>query len=82
MAETPPWKVFNPSGVYIASCKHAEDAAAIVASYGDGAAIWYRRDFNVWTEGSEAVGAGESYDAVAKTCHRRMRRRYGLPEEG
>ena len=72
MAATPGWKVFNPSGVYVASCKYAEDAAAIVAGYGDGATISWRRVFTAWVEAKEEVGAGESYDSVARVCHERL----------
>ena len=72
MAASPPWKVFNPSGEYVASCKHAEDAAAIVAAYGDGAKISYRRDFTAWHEGKEEGAASESYDIVRRVCHRRL----------
>jgi hypothetical protein len=67
MAGAPQFKVYNPSGDYVAACKHGEDAAAIVAGYGDGATIrdgHSKRDI-VWTEGAESFPAGESYDGVA-----------------
>lgn len=67
MAASPGLKVFNPSGEYVASCKFAEDAAAIVAIYGDGAQIRFghRPKDVVWTEGSEEHPASESFDGVA-----------------
>jgi len=66
MAATPRLKVHNPSGEYIASCKHYEDAACLVASYGDGAFVKHadlsRRNDVIWREGAERIAAGESYD--------------------
>lgn len=71
MAAAPAWKVYSPSGDYIASCKAPVFAAMIVASLGDGATIrWGHRQI-VWTEGQEAIPAGESYDVVAQTCYDR-----------
>lgn len=67
MARTPEWKVHNPSGEYIAACKHIEDAACLVALYGDGATIrnpWTGHRKPLWTEGAEDFRAGESYDRV------------------
>ena len=67
MASAPKYKVFNPSGEYVASCKHAEDAAAVVALYGDGAQIrtsHSKRD-TVWVEGEESDSAANSVDFVA-----------------
>lgn len=72
MAASPRFKVHNPQGEYIASCKHGEDAAALVALYGDGAKI---KDSHtgivVWKEGAEAFPAGESYDGVCNTMAER-----------
>lgn len=66
------YRVQNPQGVEIAQCVHAEDAAALVALYGDGATIRARmgtRDYvRLWTEGEEEIPAGESYDQVRETC--------------
>ena len=74
MASAPQWKVFNPQGEYVAACKHVEDAACLVAMYGDGAEIRHGhspRDF-VWCEGSETLSAGESYDGVADVVAARV----------
>lgn len=71
MAAAPKYKVFNPVGQYVAACKLPEDAAAIVASYGDGAEIRVGHSVRdvVWREGQHDVSAGESYDYVALVVH-------------
>ncbi len=75
MAASPEWKVYravaSSGSEYVASCKYAEDAAALVAVLGDGATIRYRHKLIVWTEGEENVSAGDSYDAVATIAHER-----------
>lgn len=68
MAATPRLKVYNPQGEYIASCKHGEDAAAIVGNYGHGAKIKDRNGKVLWHEGYEEQSAAESYDYVAERC--------------
>lgn len=70
MAASPVWKVYA-GAEYVASCKYAEDAGALVAFRGDGASIRYRHTMIVWQEGKEAQGAAESYDHVAVICHQR-----------
>ena len=73
MAGSPRFKVFNPAGEYIASTKHVEDAAAIIAGcYGEGAKI---KDSGriVWHEGHEDCPAFESYDRVAEVVWARIR---------
>jgi len=73
MASSPKYKVFNPSGEYVASCKYAEDAAAVVALYGDGAQIrtsHSKRD-TVWIEGEECESAANSVDFVAQRVSER-----------
>jgi len=77
MAASPRWKVFNPQGEYVASCKHVEDAAAIVSSYGEGATIrdGYTTRSIMWTEGKEKQPAGESYDFVHAVVTGRARER-------
>ncbi len=64
------WKVFNPKGEWIAECRHAEDAACLVAAYGEGAKI-KKNGKVVWDESNEDFAAEESYDQVAAVCHRR-----------
>lgn len=79
MSASPAFKIYTKSGEYIAACKHAEDAAAIVALNGDGATIRYghaKRDI-VWTEGEAGDGAAaESYDHVAEVAHQRIGERH------
>jgi hypothetical protein len=72
MAGSPKLKVYNPSGDYVAACKHGEDAAAIVAGSGDGATIRLGHSRVVWREGAESFVAGESYDGVANLIAERI----------
>jgi len=74
MAASPLWKVFNPSGEYVASCKYAEDAAAIVGSYSGGEIrAGHSKSLTVWREGFEDAGtATDSYDTVATVCNERL----------
>lgn len=64
MAASPPLKVFNPQGEYIASCKMYEDAANLAGSYGAGAKIKHGTVL-IWTEGAEEFSAAESFDGAA-----------------
>lgn len=74
MAGAPALKVYNPSGDYVAACKCGEDAACLVALYGDGASIRFghSKGRTVWTEGAEEFPAGESYDRVAALIFERL----------
>lgn len=69
---TPEHKVYDGHGQYIAACRYAEDAAAILAIHPGGT---LRLDHRVilWREGGESLSAGESYDVVARTVHARRR---------
>lgn len=71
MAATPRYKVYNAENEYVASCKHPEDAAAIVALNGAGTTIRLGHTGFLWREGQESQPAGESYDYVAQTCYAR-----------
>ena len=64
MAGAPEYKVYNAAGEYVAACKYVEDAASIVAQYGDRSVIRWRHQTVVWREGSEDQPAAESYDHV------------------
>lgn len=81
MAGSPVWKVFSADGLYVAACKHVEDAACLVAMRGDGTTIRYQHKFVVWTEGAEKQAAGESYDYVADIANARLNERYSDREE-
>jgi len=72
MASAPQWKIFNPAGEYVAATKFAEDAAAVVGLYGDGAQIrlGHAKRYTVWTDGVDG-SAGDSYDACAEVLIRR-----------
>lgn len=83
MAKTPEWKVHNPSGDYVAACKHLEDAACLVALYGNGATIrnpWTGHSKALWREGAEAFPAGESYDRVAMVVDARCHNKEVAPQ--
>jgi hypothetical protein len=64
MAASPAFKVYR-DGEYIASCKHPEDAAMIIAGTGSGQ-VKHRHGKLLWDEGQEEIAAGESYDRAAK----------------
>lgn len=71
MAASPKYKVYSNKNEYVASCKYAEDAAAIVSMRGDGTTIRLGHSVVLWTEGQENLPAGESYDNVAEVCDAR-----------
>lgn len=68
MAATPEWKVYR-DGQYVAACKHAEDAAVLVAA--SGGVVKHGHSVVVWQEGKEEFGAGDSYDRAAYVMERR-----------
>lgn len=64
MAAAPKWKVYR-NGEYVAACKYAEDAAAMVSVAGGTVKLNHNKV--VWVEGEEDQSAGESYDEAAAT---------------
>lgn len=64
MARSPEFKIYNRNE-YVAACKYAEDAAALVAILGDGAKIKYGHSLVVWREGKEGINTGDNYDKAA-----------------
>jgi len=71
MAGSPALKIHNPNGVYIASCKFIEDAAALVALNGEGSKIKLHGRV-VYTEGVDG-SAADSYDAVGRVIDQKIR---------
>ncbi|MEF8794418.1 hypothetical protein [Thiohalorhabdus sp.] len=67
MAATPPFKIFSPSGDYIASTKYAADAVLLAGLYGDGARVRWPSTGGkiIWQEGWEATSGAESADTAA-----------------
>ena len=65
------WKVFNPNGKQVASCRYASDAAAIIACYGDGATLRYNGRI-VYKDGRDG-NAADSFDAVAEHADNKAR---------
>lgn len=74
MAASLLYKIYNADNEYVAACKFAVDAAAVVSNWGVGATIRYGHSKKciLWTEGKETEYAGNSYDFVSATCIRRL----------
>ena len=72
MAQAPRYKVYR-NGEYVAACKYAEDAAAIVAMGTGEVRDGHKSRDTVWREGHEEFSAGESYDRAAAIIHDRCR---------
>src|SRR5262245_6449748 len=72
MADRPNWKCYQ-SGKYLAACKHAEDAAILVAAWGSSGEVRWSHRFIVWREGKEEFSAGESFDRAAEVMHERLK---------
>lgn len=72
---SPKYKIYDADGVYQASCKEAEAAAALVASIYSGGTVRFDHSKKsiVWTEGSEDFSASESYDGAAMVMFERER---------
>lgn len=73
MAASPQWKVYRGKE-YVAACKYAEDAAAMVSLAGG--TVKHGHGLLVWTEGSEEFSAGDSYDRAAQIMERRRYEHY------
>ena len=74
MAGSPRFKVYTADQRYIGCLVHLEDAAAMVALQGAGATIrdGHAKRTTLWTEGSESISAGESYDEAATIMNERI----------
>jgi hypothetical protein len=80
MAGTPRYKIRNPQGEYVASCKHLEDASVLVAALGDGTKVYegaVSKHSLLWTEGLDG-SAGASSEAFRKHCEARLFRNIHL----
>ena len=82
MAGSPQYKVYSPSGEYVAACKEIEHAAAIIGAFyaypeEPGATIRYghSKKWTLFTQGIDG-DAGESYDMVAIVSHARRQKLY------
>jgi hypothetical protein len=73
MAATPMFKVYR-GGAYVASCKHAEDAAAIVGMSGGEVRWGHSPKWRLFVEGSEEVKAEDSWDGAAEIIHYNLQR--------
>lgn len=70
MASSPKFKVYR-GGEYVAACKHAEDAAALVAVSGGEVRYGHGASSVVWREGEDGH-AGDSYDGAAAKMQERI----------
>lgn len=71
MAAAPRFKIVNPSGEYVASCKYAEDASFLVSALGNGTKVYDREVSSkalLYTQGVTG-DAGESADRFASLVH-------------
>jgi hypothetical protein len=71
MAGSPPFKVHDSEGRYVASARDVTLAAVVVAFLGDGARVKYHGRI-IWTEGSESEPAGDSFDGAAELMSARI----------
>ena len=73
MAHTNWLKLYDRSGTFIASFRHAEDAALVATNYG-GSTIrdGHQKKRTLWTEGSEVTTGGESADECAQIIYDRL----------
>lgn len=69
MGQSPIWKVYREKE-YIASCKYAEDAAALCVIQNKGT-VRYGHNKIVWVEGHEDFSAGDSYQGAAEIMFKR-----------
>jgi hypothetical protein len=73
MARSPILKVYR-DGEYVASCKYYEDAAAI-CGMGGNAKVKLDHGRTIWTEGSEVISAGDSWDEAGTIMRDRVENR-------
>ena len=71
MPGSPKFKVYR-TGEYIAACKYAEDAAALVAAAPTGCLVKYEHKLVVWTEGAERIEAADSFDEAGAIMRERI----------
>lgn len=66
MAAAPRYKVYNPSGEYVAASKYAEDAALVAQGYGEGATVrlGHRQRDTAYTVGFGDDSADEGREKI------------------
>jgi hypothetical protein len=73
MAQTPRFKVIDPTGDYAASCADAQAAAVLASFYGKGTVVRDKRvNVVVWREGREEQPASTSYHQAANVMWQRI----------
>ena len=73
MAHTNWLKLYDRGNKFIASFRHAEDAALVATNYG-GSTIrdGHQKKRTLWTEGSEITTGGESADECTRIIYARL----------
>ena len=74
MGASPIYKVYDPTGGYVASCKDTEGASLLMDLYGEGSTIRYDHLRIVWTEGIDGR-ASNSYDNTREIITQRLLQR-------
>lgn len=71
MGASPVWKVYDPTGGYVASVKDITSAGLLTKHYGVGSTIRYNHRLVVWTEGQDGV-ASVSPDKTKERINERL----------
>lgn len=74
MGASPIYKVYDPMGGYVASCKDTDGASLLMDLYGAGSTIRYDHRLIVWTEGIDGR-ASNSYDDTREKITQRLLQR-------
>ena len=74
MGASPIYKVYDPMGGYVASCKDTDGASLLMDLYGAGSTIRYDHRLIVWTEGKDGR-ASNSYDETREKITQRLLQR-------
>lgn len=65
------WWTVHRGTEFVAKCRYAEDAAAVVGLYGEGAVVKANHGRIVWREMHEPTSAADSYDMAADLMRQR-----------
>ena len=76
MAASPPFKVYR-AGEYVASCKYAEDAAAIAGMGGERVLVKYHHKQVLYDHDADGQVASNSWDEAGELIRARLRGSHG-----
>jgi len=68
MGSSPPWKVYDADGRYVASTADIEDAVVVMARHGVGSTVRFTHAKILWREGEETIGTDGIRDDEAKVA--------------